>query len=668
MLQKVIKYVLYITIFLMPIFTLPWLLSSAAFQKEFMLSISVLVLLILWVIKCLTEKKIFLPWNKLSLMVLVVIVILGISTIFSIAPWQSFWGFGVNQAAFWDFLLFAIIFFFVAGFLTDKKDIAIITNIIMGSSVLTALVFLCQTWFKILPWEATRVAGWSSLESPYLLSLFSVCIIGLIIQNGGSSKNKENRKWIRVLTLLFLIITVILNFMVVVVVGYWLAWLGLIFFALIALILNVTHNLSEPKILFLPMLFLIISLFFLIARPTLPINFPLPAEVTLNYHTTLNIGVQTVKEGIKESLIGTGPSTFGYQYNLYRLQQLNTTDFWPIRFNQGRSAFISLLTTSGILGILGLLVFFAVAVWQGVKSISKNGNAKFFSGFLYLIFLWFIYPANLFLGFFLFLLLGLWAAVAQPLNQTVSQEGRGRNIGQCKELALIGDPFRVFSSILVLVVVLSFTLSGLWSVSKNYVAQLIYLKGIQISRNDIDQAIKYMARAAALNAQDFYLRGLSEAYLVKANNVLLDKNLSQSDKTAAFQQNVQVAITAAQLAKQKNPADSFNWFGLGLVYENLVPLLDGAEESAVAHYKHAMTLDPQNPQIPFQIGRVYYTAGQKAKSALNSLNQGGEVDSVKQAALQKVVDNSLQKAKDALNQSLELKPGFSPASEMMKQL
>ena len=83
-LDKVSKWSIYLLIFLLPIFFLPWnanfLDSILDFNKQALLLVLVLVSLVSWLLKSLSEGKIRLNLSILNVPVLLYVLVMAIST------------------------------------------------------------------------------------------------------------------------------------------------------------------------------------------------------------------------------------------------------------------------------------------------------------------------------------------------------------------------------------------------------------------------------------------------------------------------------------------------------------------------------------------------------------------------------------------------------------
>ena len=210
--------------------------------------------------------------------------------------------------------------------------------------------------------------------------------------------------------------------------------------------------------------------------------------------------------------------------------------------------------------------------------------------------------------------------------------------GKDKEFSLSQSPQKSFFVMIMLCLLIVGSIIGFYTLYQKYAGALNYEKGI--AAENLDEAITNLNRAVNFDGgKDVYFRVLSQVFLLKTNEILNNQEMSQEEQKNIFQQVVSAAEASATNAVQINPKDSLNWQQLGSVYENLVPFgVKGADQLAILNYQKTQALDPQNPQIPFFLGRTYFAM------------------------------NNLDEAKKNLEKSLELKADFTPATDLLKQI
>ena len=654
MLDKIIKYGLYLLVFLMPIFFLPWTAFPVDFNKQTLLAVFVFLLLIFWLIKVISSGKISFVWNKLSAAVLLLILALGISAIFSSAGFQSFWGMNVEADTFFNFLLYGLVFFLFSNLISINQLKSVLISVLASSGIL-ALLFLIQAFYKVLPWNFTQVAGFNPIGSVQALAVFLggafvILMASLISINQPESASISGKTILKRLTSILPVVLGILLFACIFIINYWVVWLGIVFglsIILLAMLKRVSANqpesaeISDTRKFILPMIILVMALMLIFVRVPTANILSLPSEISVTQPASFDIANQTLQESPKNLILGAGPATFAYQYNLHRGTGINLTDFWQIRFSQGSAVLPTLLATTGILGILAILFLIVIFFWQGLKSL-RIGEVKpqqlvVFVGGAYFLLLWFFYSANFSLMFTGFLMLGLW------IGSTV----------KAREFSFTESPQKAFMIMLLGLFMIAGSVFGIYVMSQKYAAAVNYSQGLNLINAEepkLDEGIAKISRTVQLDPKDIYFRNLSQAFLIKINQVLNDDDLSQEEKQEIFQQIVSNAEMSANAAVQVNPKNSQNWFQSAIVYENLFILgVEGAEQMAVLNYQKTAELEPKNPQIPLNLGLLYKLAADRSED-------------------EEIKEQNFELALTEFKKSIELKNNFAPAYFLTAQI
>ena len=530
---------------------------------------------------------------------------------------------------------------------------------------------MIQSFVKIFPWDFAQVSGFNPIGSAQGLSRFlggALVILTALATGEGIKRISVFKKVIpqKVIQGLIALFGVLL-FAIIFLINFWVTWL-LVVFGTAVVILGKLHNLSSPsqtspnilKNFGIPLIVLVLSLVFIFIK--MPFNniLNVPPEVSLTYKATFDIAAKTLLEGPKNFILGSGPATFAYQYNLHRTVALNLTDFWQLRFNQGVAAIPTFLANFGASGILAILLMMIVFIWYGFKSLVRTEqpnqliNTVVFAGGFYFLLSWFFYTANLSLMFAGFLMMGLWVAATETTP---------------KEISLYLTPQKTFWIMLLSILFLAGGVIGLYGVGQKYAGAVNYVQGLNLFNQEtkLDEAIAKVNKAVGLDQKDNYLRALSQLFLVKTNEILNNSELSQEQKKNQLQQSVSAAETSSLKATQINPKDSLNWLQLGNVYENVASLVEGTEQLALQNYQKARDLDPQNPQIPLDIGRVYLVDAQKTQQNLMILEAAEKKDERKLGELRDLYNQNLELALRNFQKSKELKPNFSSAYYLIAQ-
>lgn len=630
--EKIAKIGLCVLVFLTPLFFLPLTIAPVEINKQFLALVLVLIVFFCYIIRSINSRNIFYPKSRLSLAVLIFLAITGISAIFSQARLVSIFGNFLQPDSLLGFLIYGLAFFLTAVFINEKKDLIKTSLCFFTGLALTTIFGLLQIFGKfILPWDFTQQTSFNTIGSVFGWGIFITFGLAMIITALVILKlDKVLKISLSLVGLLIMAALVILNFQML--------WLGL---ALAMFLLTVSRFAAKTE-MSLPLIIIVISLFFVLVNRQMPVLVNVSAEVRPGLATTLSIAKGSFV-GVKQILLGSGPSTFGYSYSRFRPLELNLTTFGQIRFNQGFSFLTTILSTLGILGILSVFFIIYSFIRQGLKAWKDEGALIFIIGISFLLINLFIYPAFFSQLLFIFLGMGLLASGSDKnFKMEFYSEDRWRNI-------------RGFSVFLGTIFLLSFSLFALYSIGQKYAAAIYYGKGLQSS--SLAQSASWTEQAARLDTQsDQYLRVLSQVRLLQANE--LSKTVPTQENTQniqlQFQNTVASAVNIARQAVGLNPIDSLNWSNLGNIYENIIPIIEQADVFAEQNYGKAAELEPNSPQAWVDLARVWIASADQSDKQTNGLEGSW--------------NDKLDKAKTFLDKAIALKFDYSPAHFLIAQI
>jgi len=637
-LDKTVKVIIYGLVFLLPIFFLPWTQDVLDFNKQYLLTFLGFLGVAVWFIKSLVAGRFRFNSSFLNIPVIFLLLVYGISTIFSVYRYESLWGLPFNVSpAFLTLAGFVILYFLIANILTKQKEIFYLVLCLVCSGFLAGVYGIFQVYGKfILPLNFTKISNFNTIGTVNSLAVFSAVLLPL-----GLTLFLISKKWLKVmsavLSLGLLAVLFIINF--------WIAWIVLMAGIAVLFIFGVFNirHIGGNFGIFLLMFLLVISLFFVSFKISLPGSPQLAPEISLRQKAEFNIAKQVLSKNL---FLGTGPGTFVYNFSKFKSRELNQTIFWNTRFTKGASEFLDLLITTGIIGILGWLFLFGSFIWLGVKCFSSKFKVQssklnqpdkliglaMFSCFIAVVVSKFFYLTNISLILPFWVMLGGFAVLgSQQIKEIVFEQGSPK--------ALLA----VFISVLIFV----FGMGFIFISAQKYIAEIKYLTGLRnSSRGKTAEAVKELERAIILNPQlDVYWRNLARLYLTRLNEIAEDKGLNLEEKTNKIQVFVKNAVNSSKTAADVNPENIANWNVRGFIYRNLIGVLSSAEDWAIKSYEKAKELEPANPFIPTEIGKVYI-----AKSDLMAKRKKEEEK-----------DKALEMALKNFEEAIRLKPDYAPA-------
>lgn len=631
--DKVSKTSLSVLAFLLPLWFLPFTQDILNFQKQALLVVVVLLAVIAWLAKTVSQGELKIRMSWLHAPVLLMVLVSGISTIFSKWPYGSFWGWPLNISdSFLTIFVFALLYFFIMNALEEGKDLFQLLFISIISGVLAGMFSMFQLLnVFILPFAFAKAATFNTVGTLNSIAILSAVLLPLALVLAYTSRLLL--RWILwLLCVLLLLVVLAVNFLS--------AWIVLTVGLLILLgfgMWNLKKRTEFGWVSF-PMALLIVALFFLTFRISLPGVPAAPIEVSPSRNAELSMLQKVFHES---PIFGTGPGTFVLEYAKYHEPALNQTVFWGTRFSSGASEILDWFMTKGIGGGIVLVLTVIAAIIMGIQTLLKGKNESFswmvglgtlasFGGMAATLA---FYSLNLTLWFFFWLLLG----------------GLGVFLGGKQRTISIAPPsFLAVASSFIFLLVLIFGVGLLFIGGQKYAAEIEYLKGAKIiSRGgDVQKGIAKILQAAQLNPWgDLYWRDLSQLYLNEVSQIASNAKLSDDEKKTQTQTAITNATSSARQAVLVAGSSVENWNVQGFIYRNLIGVT-GADTAAIQSYEKAVDLEPASPFSWTELGRVYLLQGQ------NLANQKNMGDKEKEA---------LDKALENLNKAVVLKSDYAPA-------
>ena len=629
------KYFIYALIFLIPIFFLPFTSDALDFNKQALLILLVFVSFFSLLVKFLIVGKIELKKGKMNLVAGILFLVYLLAMIFSIYFRGSFWGIPGQVTESITTVIGLFIFYFLIVNTFSEKNVITSLTVLFFSALIAELLGVFQLFsLFIIPLDFTKSVSFNTIGSVGSLGFFAAILLPLSIVLIIITK-----KWWKIL----FAIEIVLSTLILILVNYSIIWWVLVAGVVLILILGVLkRNLFDGRWMVLPMFFLTISLIFLFFSPLSSLQISQKAnEVFLSQDAGWNIATQALKQN---PLLGSGLGTFAYDFSKFKNTSFSASSLWSYTFNKSSSKFLTVLTTTGVLGILALLVFIILPIFYGIKFIvvqkstaSANSEAGMrnilllgLSVALIEMFIAFIfYNSNLTLDFILFFVIALLV-----------------NLIHTKKKEYVLTPSSVFTLTITLSFVVFFILGLIFMIliGQRYTAEVNYYNGlVSYSGGQKTEGLKDIETAVNLNPKsDLYFRQLSQIYLLNLQDEISNTKSAPTDQQKKdVQAYVSNSINAGKIATDLNPKDVANWSSRGYVYQNLFGISQDASKWAISSYDSALKLDPNNPYLFLQEGNVYF-----AESLSATADQKNQL---------------LGQAQTQLEKSINLNPNYSDA-------
>ena len=633
-LEQIAKGAIFAIVFLIPIFFLPWTANVLDFNKQLILTVLVFVSLFAWLLRSLITSNFDFNQTLFNIPVASFLFISIFSVIFSMWRYGSFWGWPLDTGASLLTLISLVLFYFlVVNLFRTKENIFFLMLTLVCGGFLSAVYGILQIFGKfIIPLDFAKSTSFNTVGTINSLGIFLAALLPVLVSLIFVLKGKL--KYV-------LGFMGIIMFFGVVLINYSVVWTVLLVGMAGVLVFAITRARQiDNRWLILPMAILTIALLFAVFK--IPLS-GLPGkniEVSPSAKGTLGISTEVLKD---RPLFGSGMGTFIYDFSKNRTKDLNQTLFWNVRFSKGSSEIMESLATTGILGALALLIVIGFFIYLGFRYLGPKATTGVdfgwtlalgvFGSFLSVVTAKFLYSSNLTIEFLFWVLAASFISLSSDKIKSWKLEP--------------SSPVTVGLSF-AFVLVLIFGVGLFYLEGQRYVNEVRYANGVLAMNNgNVDKSIENIAKAAITNSgQDNYWKDLSQVYLTKITEVLNSTTLTKDEKSSQISTLVGNAVNAAKYATDANPNNVQNWLNRGDVLRNLIGTVGGVDEFAITSFQEAQKLEPQNPAISFELGRVYL-----ARADLLAQQTGKE----------KEKEADWASAKESFNKAIELKSDYAPA-------
>ncbi|HDQ22916.1 MAG TPA: tetratricopeptide repeat protein [Candidatus Uhrbacteria bacterium] len=368
-LAKLIRALIYLSVFLIPFFFVPFQPVLFEFGKVVLFYLLVILALIAWLIKIYLSKKIIFQFKFLDLPFILLLLAYFLASFFSIDKHYSYWGGDfIILASFLTFLFLILFYFLTSRFIETLHEFkCVIASLVW--SILFVLVLNILNFSGISQFFNAFFFPAATLN--FLLVLGVLASFYLFLTTAS--------KKIRILNLVLFFLFLV--FLYVIDNPHSLFLLAFSIFIFILLLSFQASYFSNKLVVALTFL-----LFFTVVVLILPVsnytNLIFPSELKLSN----NFGWQITKSTLSDNfLFGVGPQNFAYSFYKYKPLEFNQTVFCQLGFEKNSNFWLEILNNLGVLGFFLVLVIFikylhkAVVFLKNFKIFTPGENKKFIS-------------------------------------------------------------------------------------------------------------------------------------------------------------------------------------------------------------------------------------------------------------------------------------------------
>lgn len=608
-LSIITKYSLYLVIFLIPLFFLPYTAENLEMNKYFLFYILVIISLISYLGRAVMRKSIEFKRSPLDIPILILWAVLFMVTLLSQERYLSFFGdFSFLSFSFVGLSFFFIFYFLVVQVLSGIDHVLKAVYLLLISGGLGALYFILRM-VKLFVWPAWPLPAFSPVHASN--TLFGIFLAVILLLSLGFLAVKKHNLGVDI----FSFVTLILSGVALLMIGFKVVWIIVAIALFLMLVFFLTH-VEEVRTVWTSVAFaiLIMSLLFIFLGVPRFFTVNLPLEVSLGGNVSWHITTSVLKDGARNFIFGTGPATFMYDFSQFRPADFNNNFAWNIRFRQPFNTAFEIGSTTGLLGALAFLLVIlmvlglVITVWlrQILEVRRKKKTAagetdiiRPFSSspliFWSLVGGWF----TLMIAFFtvnfgavhwllFWLFLGLMVGAGMHLSRAeTSTFNLSLKASPQYALAVSFGFILIFTAIIVLGIYLG----------RFFVGEVVYARALA---KPIDARLAQLQQAVNLNPNRvlFYLT-LADSYLSKA----VDTSNKTNDINAVTPL-VASGVNAAKIATDKAPNNVASWEFLSIMYSNARPIAPGANSWVISSLDRAAALEPTNPTFYINLGNA----------------------------------------------------------------
>lgn len=668
------RWVLYSFAALLPLWFVP-VLVGIEFGREVTFAALIILGTLLWLLSVLTSGGIRYQYSPILWSALLLLMVAIASTLFSKTPLVSAL-FADATAEKLSTLVLGLLLMLLGGSIFQKMEeastfvfILICAGAVSALATVLALIFNVSVWHVFAPFVQGK--DFNVIGTINGLSLFYTILLVMtvgLVASDRISQRSEIKSWVSFVLygalVLFVINLLSINFLTA-----WIVLLASSIFLFGFMFRRMWDKNTEGRkrgfdarySLVLAMLVLSILMLF-VRTPLLP-NLNLPPEVSPSFKATLDIAQSSFKDGTKFLAIGSGPGTFGLNWNRFKDPSINQTVFWSVRFNQGYSWVATLLSTIGVGGTLAFLLFLGLSFFLFLKHFITRREAEtalttsVFLAFVSLGVTAFVYPSNLSLELLLFLAVGLLTFLLH------AHPGEERGWFDIREHSFsFESPWTMFLSSLLSIFLIALGVAAIYfEVGQFRAARAANAVAAELQQGHLDQAIGDLNGVIQLENKNY--RNYTALVQVRMQKIqdLIQRASKGENVQQDFQSQVTQAIQDSQNSIQLDSQEAVSWETQGALYELIIPFINGSERFAFSSYQRATELDPLNPVLWVDLGRTGLVYADRVQLFINQAN------STDRPQLEQARASALEAAKKALERAVEVKPDYAPAHFLLTQ-
>lgn len=584
--------------------------------KLVFLAVSTLLILGLWIFSWILKGKVVITRTPLDIPLLALMVVILVSTFFSSSQFISVYGnFPRVHGSAVSWVAYILLYFVTVSNLRSISQIKTFLYVLFGSGVVVALVSIMSFLGLFLPFDFARAVNFTPTGSSFstvalMLLLLPVPLLSLLNPNKYLPTPAA-----MALSIIFGITVVLL--------GSIPSFVGLVI--IFALCVFATKPAQVKKALPMFLVPVIVSAL-LLALAYLPFtgnalqkmqaNFP--KEIQLPFAISWKVSASAFRDA---PFIGTGPSTYVFNFTSYKPVEFNALKFWNFSFDTAYNEFLNVLGTLGIFGLMALVLIVLVVGITSWRNISVHTSDSH-DGMNVIL------PALAISGFVGVILLAIHAVTLVSAVVTLfifaalmmSQKSIREKVMELSIGIKASTAGNKQFDLLPVVFFILFVIGAGFVFFRGYnvvAADYYHRQALAQANKSGTLTYQYLQKAESMNPQvDLYRVDMAQTNFALANALVAQKGPTEANPQGSLtdqdKQTIQTllsqSINEGRASVALSPRSSRNWEVLASIYRNITGVAQNALAFSLDAYGRAIQRDPLNPILRVNVGGIYYAA------------------------------------------------------------
>ena len=585
--------------------------------KLVFLIVATVVIAGLWIFSWILKGKVQITRTPLDIPLLLLAGIVIVSTYFSISRYQAIYGnFPRVHGSAVSWIAYILLYFVAVSNLKSISKIKTLLYVLYGSAAIISAISIFSFFGLFMPFDFARAVNFTPAGSTFsavalLLMLLPLPMLSIL----GNNKFIPSTVGLAISILFGVTIALTGTIPTLVILG--------LVFAVCYLIAQPHKNAKFRKAL--PMFLTpvaVVALVLVLAYLPFPGNKiqslerSFPKEIQLPFSVSWKVSASAFRDA---PLLGTGPSTYLFDFTSYKPLEFNVLDYWNFSFDNAHNELLQAWGTLGLLGLLALTIVCLVILNSVRKNLAIHATSE--DGVPVLL------PALAVSSLLGIALLAIHATTLVSIVVTLlvfavfmaSQKHireRVMNLSMGLKASTIDDKQFDLLPVIVFVVFLVAAVPVFYQTYRAVAADYYHRQALLQANKSGNLTYTNLQKAESLNPTvDLYRIDMAQTNFALANAIATQKGPTQTNPKGTLtdqdrrtiQTLLSQAINEGRVAVALSPLSARNWEVLASIYRNITGVAQNALTFSLDAYGRAIQRDPLNPSLRISVGGIYYS-------------------------------------------------------------